>query len=158
MTHQNEPDTRFGCAWCATARSYLQGGLCSRCARIKSQQRRYLKLVDDPVRVQELQHHRIKLEYYRELECLQRFVGKRQAAFLDDPQAISLEYLFEQVAQQAGCPWKTFHGAVDIFSQFDPDQRRNLVRLLLDVVRIGGGPQQRYRAWADAVKKVIVGR
>jgi hypothetical protein len=101
--------------------------------------------------MQALDNNWLRLEYYRELERRQRRLGRRYRSLRETADGISMEYLFDEVAELAGCRAKTFHGYANTFThRFDAAQRRVLVDALFTIIRQGGAKKRRSLALSRA--------
>lgn len=157
------------CTWCASERVSVRSrkrSLCATCLRIFAQQRRLSRLIDDSEA--DLLHAspahpssdhsnvQYRLQYYRELEGVRRAIGVRQHQLLEEPDGISVEYLFDEVAVLARCPQKTFHGFANTLThEFNPKQRALLIGSLLEIVRLGGRRAQARLARTKAAQQIF---
>jgi hypothetical protein len=160
-----------GCCWCGAERLCARGRgqrLCSTCFGIAANQRRLSKLTGrTPITPQEVRpgsedfQNRYRLAFYEERELQRKAMGERQRNLVSNPDGISVEYLLGNIAELAGCPGKLglFHGSANTFTHgFTAEQRRLLIRMLMDIVRHGDRSSQVRWAWNCAAQRSAIYR
>lgn len=117
------------CQWCGDAgpvRTAYGEKLCASCRNIAAQQRKKMREGDS-----------FGAAVYREMEKMARAFGERYLSAMETAEGLDIEYALASVSELV-CHRDLYHGTASyLHHRFDPDQRRELIDLLFQVIRRG---------------------